>query len=70
MIAPCGIEIKVGQVWKGLLFAWTVQGLSDFGSVTLVRNSLCSGPVFKFTYSSQFTNKRGGYKIIRGQEQK
>lgn len=70
MIAPCGIEIKVGQVWHG----WADDGWMDFTVTGFWGDQVMrrwkdgvedEAPPMSFT-----NNKRGGYRLVKDVEQR
>ena len=69
MIAPCGIEIKVGQVWEEVdprqIWQRKVLGfgtLKNAGKVQLVGTD--SGRI-SYALLGRFNGKRGGYRLVK-----
>lgn len=73
MIAPCGIEIKVGQVWRrvgqcqdgGLDF--TVRDIETRRGCTLVALEIRKGDRM-WVDLSRLDSQRGGYKLVKDGE--
>lgn len=73
MIAPCGIEIKVGQVWSRGISYWDVSPKEflegEFGDIVRCYRVNCgmilSGMQTVDVKAKQFTNKRGGYRLVK-----
>jgi hypothetical protein len=70
MIAPCGIEIKVGQVWSRGRTYWDVmvKRFEEDGTIDCWRVSMGNVMVTMKTVNlkqNEFTNKRGGYKLVK-----
>lgn len=62
MQSPCGIEIRVGQVWAyPLRNEFEVLAVGESGVVARILETVEGSrlPLYRFT------NKRGGYKLIR-----
>lgn len=65
MKAPCGIEIKVGQVWQSARgFLWHI----DVSDEINVRVKDAYGRRGHYVSPFAFTNKRGGYKLVKDVE--
>ena len=62
MKAPCGIEIKVGQVWRDGRRDYTVMWVTkdDFAHLVDGRDIPQSWQIPEF-----FTNRSGGYRLIK-----
>ena len=60
MIAPCGIEIKVGQVWRGHGNLYEIVYVYSEECVVKRHN----GGTYYLSYGN-FTNKRGGYCLVK-----
>ena len=65
MMAPCGIEIKIGQVWQKIgLQRWPCQWEVWFIGELVWLNSRYSGRSIRVP-KNIFTGKRGGYKLVK-----
>ena len=72
MMSPCGIEIEVGQVWRAVGLPksnFRIDGFGEYrGDLAVYGVSLQSG---EWTYPhgwvrlSEFTSKKGGYRIVK-----
>ncbi len=63
MPAPCGIEINTGQVWKcpeNMAYEIAVVQSTEYPIVHMVGRGICECSA----HVDQFTNKRGGYKLV------
>ncbi len=64
MIAPCGIEIKVGQVWKSVRgFLWHVIEIDE--PFRHARVSDYRGKRKHYIAQICFTNLPGGYTLFK-----
>ena len=61
MMAPCGIEIKVGQVWRDGRVDYTVMWVTKDELAHLVDDV---GVPVLWQAAKQFTNKRDGYRLV------
>lgn len=62
MMAPCGIEIKVGQVWRDGRVDYTVMWVTKDELAHLVDET--DVPLL-WQVAKHFTNKRGGYRLVK-----
>ena len=70
MMAPCGIEIKVGQVWRasrGFLKRGGKYRIVAVKKTVAVAESLTQYGAYSMR-KEYFTNKRGGYKLVKEAE--
>ena len=68
MEAPCGIEIKIGQVWRlGEYAPLTICGFDNgLGGPAVKAFSEEVGPLRpNLICSWEFTNGRGGYRLVK-----
>jgi hypothetical protein len=69
MKAPCGIKIEVGQVWKKNKKSPECEVVSTNGDDTVNVRQTDTGWSDVIALEG-FTNKRGGYKLVREAEHK
>ena len=73
IVAPCGIELKVGQVWHEVDPRFD-RNVVIVGIYPLMPRSIAVRNVKtkRLAYNSvkRFTNKSGGYKLVRDAEQR